>query len=93
MTEKYSTGRIFFVAGSGSRRTKNTHKNIKRKEIPCFNEFYGGLGIRKLHFLIKNRIKISVVIFLILVIKTLDPDPQVEKILDPHQINANPKPW
>jgi hypothetical protein len=51
---------------------------------------YGGLGINKSQFL-KDIKKISAVKFLqFLVIKTLDLDPQVEKILDLHQINANP---
>ena len=46
---------------------------------------YGGLGISKLQFLIKKiKIKFLVVnFFSILDHQTLDPDPQLEKMLDP----------
>jgi hypothetical protein len=46
---------------------------------------YGGLGISKLQFLIKkNRNQISSYkFFSILGHQTLDPDPQLEKMLDP----------
>jgi hypothetical protein len=57
---------------------------------------YGGQGISKLQFLIKKiKIKLLVVnFFSILDHQTLDPDPQLEKMLDPdpYYINADPKP-
>jgi hypothetical protein len=61
---------------------------------------YGSLGIGKLKFLIpkKNFIFISSCkFFLILVIKTPDPDwiriGIQPKMLDPNQMNTDPQPW
>ncbi len=55
---------------------------------------YEGLGISELQFLIRKieKTNFSCKIFKTFVIKTLNPDPQVEKILDPHQIYADPNP-
>jgi hypothetical protein len=46
---------------------------------------YGGLGIKKLQFLIKKiEIKFPAInFFSIFGLQTLDPDPQLEKMLDP----------
>ncbi len=63
---------------------------------------YGGLGIGKLQFLIKNFFFFSAVIFFqFLVIKALDPDwiririgvhPEMLDP-DPDEMNADPQPW
>jgi hypothetical protein len=58
----------------------------------------GGLGISKLQFLIKNiKIKISSLKFFSILghqTRIRNPDPQLEKMLDPdpHKINADPQP-
>jgi hypothetical protein len=45
---------------------------------------YGGLGISKMQFLIKKiEIKFPAINFSILGHQTMDPDPQIEKMLDP----------
>jgi hypothetical protein len=48
---------------------------LSAKSFCSLGVFYGGLGISKIQFLIRN----------ILIIKDpeLDPDPQLEKMLDP----------
>jgi hypothetical protein len=62
---------------------------------------YGGLGIGKLQFLIKGKIKFffsAVIFFQFLVIKALDPDwiririGIQPKMLDPDEMNADPQP-
>jgi hypothetical protein len=68
--------------------------SLRAKRFSCsLDVLYGGLGISKLQFLIKEEIKkFQAVIFQVLVIKTLDPkpdpypdpDPDSLKTLDPY---------
>ncbi len=75
--------RLFSIPDPGSRGQKGTGSRIPDPQH-CFevldvlfslDVLYGGLGITKLQFLIKNiSIFFSCKFFLIFVIKTLDPD-------------------